>query len=142
MTLVEVMMGLSILSVVMVGIYQLFGQGYQTMESARDLNRITQTLQYQMENLRSTKWDDFTKLEGTTEIGVNAYGIPVEDGNETNPFDWQAFKMVQTITMDKPGFYKMTLVVNWTDRRGRKRSHTFNTWFSQDGLNTYYTRST
>lgn len=128
-TLVEVVVGMGIFVLAMVSFFQAFSQGFMILESARDLNRVTQAMQTQVENLRGGIWSDFEQQVGT--IKINGTGITLG-----------SFNLEQSIVPDNSGDYKVSIVATWTDRWGRNHSETFLTWFSQNGLNNYYTRST
>jgi prepilin-type N-terminal cleavage/methylation domain-containing protein len=128
-TLVEVVVGLGIFALVIASFFQAFSQGFMILESTRDLNRVTQVMQTQVENLRGVVWVDFEKQVGTNKVDVTLAAV-------------KSFKMEQSIVADKAGHYQATLVATWTDSRGRNHTKTFVTWFSKNGLNNYYTRST
>ena len=111
-TLVEVFISVVVFGIFIASIFQYFKYNLNLHESARDLNRVTQIMQYQMENLRSTKWADIPKLEGKNVIPVNQDGIPV-NSTGTTPFDWQSFSLVQSLTLSKTGFYRAIIVASW-----------------------------
>ena len=140
-TLVEVFISVVVFGIFIASIFQYFKYNMELHESARDLNRVTQIMQYQMENLRSTKWTDISKLEGKNVIPVNQDGIPVSSTG-TTPFDWQSFSLTQNLTLSKTGFYRAIIVASWTDRLGKTYARRFETWLADEGLNAYYTRST
>lgn len=140
-TLVEVFVSIVIFGIFIASIFQYFKYNLSLNETARDLNRVTQIMQYQMEDLRSTKWADLSKLEGKTTIKVDQDGIPV-DSKGSVPFNWQNFSLIQTLTLSKTGFYRAVIEASWTDREGKQYSRRFETWLAKEGLNAYYTRST
>ena len=139
-TLLEAMIAMVLFAVTIAGIFQMLSQSFKTAESARDLNRVTQILQYQIEDLRGSNWSTLTAKEGETSILVDAYGIP-GSASDVTPFDWQAFSMKQNTTVVAADYIDVTLVVNWTDVQGRSHSQSFKTSFTENGLNAYYARS-
>jgi len=140
-TLVEVFMSIVIFGIFIASIFQYLKYNLDLSESARDLNRVTQIMQHQVEDLRSTKWMDLPKLEGKTIIPLNQDGIPVQSSG-TIPFNWQKFSLTQNVTLSKTGFYKAIIVASWTDRQGKNYARRVETWLANEGLNAYYTRST
>ena len=140
-TLVEVLVSLAIFTMVSLTIFQLYRLGLGLAESAKDMNRITQIMQTQIEYLRTTKFE-LVKDMGTSKlIKVDAHGIAVDSGGEI-PFRWKAFALTQKMSLEKSGFYKVKLVADWTDRFGRRHVHSLETWITEGGLNEFYTRST
>ena len=139
-TLVEVMVAIAIFSVVAISLFQMLAQGFVYAQNSRDINRATQTLQYQMETLRATTWANLVAMAGTTTIQVNDVGVPVDTGGVV-PFDWAEFSMTQVVALEKTDHYNVVLVLSWTDRNSRQHFKTYRTWFTKNGLNEFYTRS-
>ena len=140
-TLVEAFMSIVIFGIFIASIFQYLNYSLDLSENARDLNRVTQIMQHQMEDLRSTKWADLPSLEGKQAIQVNQDGVPI-DTKGTIPFDWQKFSLTQNLSLSKTGFYKAIITASWTDRQGKNYVRRFETWLADEGLNAYYTRST
>lgn len=116
-TLVEVMVGVGVFAVAMVSIFAVFSQSINIFANTRNANRISQTMQYQMESIRGTKWEVLMEDLGTQTINVDEFGIPT-DGNGEIPYDWQAFSMEQNITLEKTDHYLVELTARWTDAEG------------------------
>ena len=141
-TIVEVLAAIVIFGIVVASLFQMVAQGFTLVRNSRDINRVTQTMQHQMENLRSSTWANFETQVGTSTINVDANGAPISGGTGTPPFDWSAFQMAQVIALEKAGHYKVTLTLNWTDAGSRTHTRTYISWFTNNGLNEFYTRST
>lgn len=141
-TIVEVLAAIVIFGMVVASLFQMVGQGFSLVRSSRDINRATQTLQHQMENLRCMTWENFETQVGTSSIMVDSNGTPTGVGTGSPPFDWQAFLMTQTITLEKNKHYKVKLDLEWTDSGSRSHKRTYISWFTYNGLNEFYTRST
>jgi hypothetical protein len=141
LTLVEVVMGVAVFSLVIVSVFQALSLSFRLFESSRDMSRINQTLQYQMETLRGKQWEDFIDLAGQSLVPVDESGIPTSE-EATIPFDWQSFELRQAVSLLTPDHYEVLLTASWTDRSGKAHTHTLKSWFSAKGLNDYYTMST
>ena len=164
-TLAEAMVGTLIFGLVALGAMQTVTQGLQLLEDAQDVNRINQTIQYQMESLRSTGWSTLIEMADNSSmakqsIPVDAYGTPLtvnnvsggalsgilvlDDGVEGEiPFDWKAFEMIQTIEWDdtKADMLHCTVYITWTNTRNKSDSLTYSTTCTAQGLNAYFTRT-
>lgn len=140
-TLVEVMTGVGVFSVGMLSILMVLSQSIGSFSNTRNANRISQTMQYQMESIRGTQWDDLMNQLGKKPIIVDEYGIPTKE-NGTVPYDWRAFEMVQEITLEKADHYLVELTAEWTNADGQKFDRVMKTWLTANGLNEYYTEST
>jgi Tfp pilus assembly protein PilV len=140
-SLVEAMVGIFLFTMVAAGIVQLLTLGYKTMASAQDRVRATQIIQYQIETLRSTPWDSISASAGSTTIAVDQYGIPTTGAPEI-PFTWSQFSFNQTLTMTETDYCDATFTLKWTDAQVKEHTQTFQTAFTKNGLNAYYTRTT
>lgn len=74
-------------------------------------------------------------------ITVDEYGISTDSDGQV-PFDWQTFRMEQTITLEKTDHYLVELTAMWTDQEGTSYDRVMKTWITKEGLNDYYTQST
>ncbi len=139
-TLVEVIVGIAVFSIVMLGVFAIYSQSLDAFANLRDANRISQTMQYQIESLRGMQWVDFVEEKGKKTIKVDKWGMPTTGSSKT-PYDWQSFKLEQDISLVKTDHYEVELTAQWTDADGDKRERVMKTWMTNDGLNLYYTRS-
>lgn len=142
MTLIEVMIAMVVFGIAASSLFAMLNHGFRTIENARDVVRVTQTMQHQMENLRATPWTDFLLQVGNSQINVDVNGVPTGSDVEVIPFGWREFSMVQTITLEKTDYYEVEITAAWTDTSGREFSHSFVSWFTENGLNEFFTRST
>ena len=141
-TLVEAFISIVIFGIFIASIFQYLSYSLDLSENARDLNRVTQIMQHQMEDLRSTKWDDLPSLEGKTshsgQSRTESRSILLEPFLLTG----KNSHSLRISPCPKPAFTRPSLVASWTDRQGKNYARRFETWLADEGLNAYYTRST
>lgn len=131
-SLVEVMIAVMILGMVFAGVFAGMAQGFVMVENARDKTRASQILQSRMEELRSLAWDDITALPASTPFTITT--------EFTDEFA-DRYSTLQEISTPKAGMRLIKLTVLWTDQNGIAQKRIYQTYFTEGGLNDYYTRS-
>ena len=63
-TAVEVVIGATLMTTLIVGMLNLLKQGNYLVELSRDNTRVTQILQSEIEDLRTLNWNDLVELDG------------------------------------------------------------------------------
>lgn len=131
-TLIELMVGVMILGIVLATAFTGMKQGFFLLENARDNTLVSQLLQGEMENLRTTDWDSIDVLKGTTDFSPNSSML----ANQNTIYTCQ-----RIITAPKVGQLEVVLNITWSDSRGIAHTNNFISYFTKDGLNDFYTRT-
>jgi len=138
-SLVELMVAVLIIVAVVGAVFKLTAQSLFIFERSRDIVRVSQILQYQMETVRSTAVNTLASQvgAGAQTIKVDSSGVPTS-GTAAVPHGWEAFTLQQTVETVDTGYYKVTLNASWTDRRGEPRTDQYVTWICDGGLNDFF----
>ncbi len=130
-TLVELMIGMTLISIVFAGAFRGMKTGFDLVEEARDQARCTQMLQSEIERLRTMNWNDISALPGTATVQL--------DGALAKAYrDRYAFTRV--ITSTGTDQVMVTVTATW-ENSGRDRDLSMSTIYSKDGLYDYYYRA-
>ncbi len=131
-TIIELMMAVMILGVVFASSFSLIGMGFIMVERARDMTRVTQILQNEVEDLRTKNWSQIEALEGTAIVSLDS-AIIAEYGDR--------YTVTRTLSDFKDDQMDLAITVVWTDNKGVTHTRTFYTLFTKDGLNDFYYRA-
>ena len=131
-TLVEVMISMVLLAIVLSGAFSTYILGLRMMSDFREEVRATQIIQSEIERLRT---QNFTQL--ASYLGEADFTPKGEFINEYSDV-YEAQRTVSSISGGNQ--YLIGIRVQWTSQNGRQQTRWFNTVFTKDGLNDYYSR--
>jgi Tfp pilus assembly protein PilV len=163
-TLVEVMMGATILVVGFIGMIQAVTIGSESLDTSRKQQVATQIMDAEIERLRSGSWSTIANLPSTGTIKISSAGTI--SGNTslfalstasstgvgyTTPLSALAkgFTCSYARTYLRPAaatagnvtFIKFVYTVRWTSNTGRAYSRSTETCFGMNGLHLSYQKS-
>lgn len=143
LTLLEVVIAMSVLSILFASIFTVLGRGVDTVESFRDRTRVAQIMQNRVETLRAYRWATFLSEVGARTLYFDSESVAITETPTTPPYGWESFRMEERIEprSGKPGQFEMTLTAFWTPPGRTEQSDVFVTYFYEEGLNKFYTRS-
>ena len=128
LTLVEVMVGMGILALAIIGTLTTASHSLVQLQTMREFSRANQILQQKMEDIRLLNFTSIQALPGT-----------FTDPNDTHGM-YAGTITQQVYLTDNNGAtqsIKLTVQVTWTGRNGRARTLTLCSVFTNYGLNTY-----
>ena len=131
-TLVELMMGLAVMTAILAGCFNLLGQALLASERAQDFDFVSQLLQSEMESLRTLQWRQLQQLPSAGTFNPKSYFsiVPLRD------YD------CRRIITQRSGLQKeVRLRVRWTDMKGSRQSREYVSYFTKDGLYDYNYRA-
>lgn len=136
LTLVEVMVGLVLVSIVAAGAFASLRTGYGIIEDARDVTRVSQMLQAEIERLRVMPWSRLSSLPERSNFMDDAE----YDGVFERAFPGR-YTGVRVIQKRKGRTDQLEVVVTvlW-EANGREQERSYRTFFTREGLNDYYQR--
>ncbi len=127
-TLVEMMMGVSVLTVILAGCFSALGQALVVSENAEQTNFVTELLQCEMNQIQTLNWQAIKKLpkKGTFDPKTYFPEIPLKDYTCKRQVNNHA-----TIADLK----EIRLIVSWNDFKNKTRTRELMTYYSRLGLN-------
>lgn len=143
LTLLEVVVAMFVLAVLIASIFTVLGRGVDTVESFRDRTRVAQIMQNRVETLRGYRWSSFSSEVGKRTLFYDPEKVAITEVPTQPPYGWESFRMEEIIQArsGKPGQFELTLTAFWTPPGRSEQSDVFVTYFYEDGLNKFYTRS-
>ncbi|MEO0796991.1 MAG: type II secretion system protein [Verrucomicrobiota bacterium] len=130
-TLVELMIGLTLMGVIFTGAFSGMKTGLDIVEEARDQARATQLLQSEIERMRTLNWSDITNLPATESITLT--------GSASNTYN-NRYNFERSITSLGTGRVRVSVTASWNNGQ-RDRSLSMTTGISENGLFDYYYRA-
>ncbi len=131
-TLIEIMVGVAIITIVFLSAFNGLKQGFYLIENARDYTRVSQIMQSEMELLRSKNWAILSAMNTDEAFTPNTKFISKFKNRYT---------CNRKITTRKTGQLSITLTVSWTDQNNIGNSRKYISFFTKGGINDYYVRS-
>jgi uncharacterized protein (TIGR02598 family) len=128
-TLVEVVVAMSIFTMVIAGGLVGVSRGFDLIEDSRHHTRISQILQSEIESMRTLSWNEMSSLPASAEIAV-------ETQFDTSTYD--AYTVTRTIITEEADRKRVEVSVAYTNKRGKLVSLKYLTFFTQGGVNDYY----
>ena len=131
-SLVELMIGSAVLTLVLAGSFSGLGQAICISEVVQSSNFAAQLLQSEMDEIHLLQWNEVAILEGTNSFDPrkNFSTVPLREYSCTR------------IVSPKGSFQKeIRLIVKWTDLRGKRHSQEYVTYYTKEGLFDYSYRS-
>jgi prepilin-type N-terminal cleavage/methylation domain-containing protein len=132
-TLIEVLVAMTILSVAIAGAVAALIQGNRMVEEARNLTRVSQIVQSEIEALRTMNWVDLEAMPN------NFVKLPLQ-GSFASKFQdrYTLYRLVVDHGATQKGVY---LYVYWRSPEGFLRRQWHYARFTQGGLNDYFYRA-
>jgi hypothetical protein len=131
-SLVEIMVGISVLGLVFASSFAAIGQGVAIIESARDCTRAAQILQSEIENLRTLNWVSLSELPESEAF---------TPGSEFPNDFLSRYHCNRVITTRRTDQKEITLTMSWTGQDGILRDRSYFTYVTKEGINDFYYRT-
>ena len=152
-TLMEVMVAMTLITLVLAGGIAALIQGDRIVEDARDVTRVSQVIQSEIEALRTKTWEDLDALTYPSDSTRKFYPyykvIPLTGAFAAKYGDrytlWRGVYYLDTNGDGSPGEDDQIAVLVWVGWKPQKGA--FYKWqryyarFTRDGLNDYYYRA-
>jgi len=103
-----------------------------SLDTARNLSTASTILQTQMENERLFSWDRLIDATYQPTLGASHLGNPAVAGR------FSISRAVVMLPNRSNQMVQVTLTVRWRSYDGRLLSRSFTTYFTQGGLNDYF----
>ena len=135
-TLVEVMVGMMILSVGIASLYLGFSQGFAVIQSARENLRATQILQEKMETIRLFDWNQITTGPSRTNFTASFYPLATSDNQGIT---YTGTRIITNAPVTESYSNDLRLIIfqlTWTSGNLQRRRE-MRTLVSQYGLHNY-----
>ncbi len=131
-SLVDVMVGSTILTLVLAGAFSGLGQAICITEVVQSSNFATQLLQSEMDEIHLLQWDEVANLQGkdTFDPRKNFSTVPLRD-----------YSCTRIVSSKGTSQKEIRLIVEWTDMRGKRHSNEYVTYYTKEGLFDYSYRS-
>jgi Tfp pilus assembly protein PilV len=127
MTLVEVMMGALVLTLVFISTFSVMQRGFEMVDISRNTGLAGQILQSEIEDIRLKNWANLP-ADGTTSIDLpSAFNAVAAQ-----------FSATRTVSSVNSDMKKVTVQVSWTAYTGRTHTRRYETYYTKGGLNDYY----
>lgn len=130
-TLIEVIVGMLIFSLVVAGAMLSMGKGYEFMDATRQHSRASQVLQSEIELIRTMPWGTFDSITDTTLTTWFQQQINEQFGAGT-------FTGEVVTTEPQTDLKFITVTVKWTGIKGTDYSMNYYTYMTEGGVNDYY----
>lgn len=132
-TLIEVMVATMVLTLALSGGLAALMQGNRMIEEARDLTRVSQIVQSEIESLRTLNWADLEALP-------NNFQKLALQGNFADRFadKYTLYRLVLPHGSNQKAVY---IYVYWNSPRGALRREWHYARFTKGGLNDYFYRA-
>lgn len=164
LSLIEVMMGTSLLFVGFLGMIQAVTIGTESLDTARKQEIAVQLASAEIEKLRSSAWSTITSLPSSGSIYINGSGVVSGDmtsfslTNRTAATNDDATELTSlakgftcsfTRTYLRPSaatattatYVKVVYTVRWTTTTGRVQKQLVDAYFTKNGLQLSYQQS-
>ena len=130
-TLVEVIIGMLVFSLVAAGAMLTMGKGYELMDATRQHSRASQVLQSEIELIRTMPWETFDSISDATLTTWFQQQINEQFGVGT-------FTGIVTTAEPQTDLKFVTVTVSWTGMKGADFSMNCYTYMTEGGVNDYY----
>ena len=131
-SLVELMVGSTILTLVLAGAFSGLGQALCISEVVQSSNFAAQLLQSEMDEIHLLQWDEVADLQGKDSFDPekNFSTVPLRD-----------YSCTRIVSSKGTSQKEIRLIVEWTDLRGKRHSREYVTYYTKEGLFDYSYRS-
>lgn len=131
-TLVEVVMGMGLMTLLIAGVLQILQQSNYLTELARDRTQASQFIQDELERVRLLNWNDLGKLKDWEQV------IPDTNFSAYYGNKFYLYREIKTT----PDVHKdVTVIVEWKDSKDSTQKSFSSTRISNGGINEYYNSS-
>ncbi len=125
-SLVEVMMGTGVMTVVLAGTFSAVGQGMLMSDGVKSEEVAIQVLQTEMEDLRTLSWEEIDRLPRRSRFD------PMEHFSD---FPFSNYNCHRIITPVNDSQKEIRVVFSWSPTKGRKTNRReFVSYFTKGGL--------
>jgi prepilin-type N-terminal cleavage/methylation domain-containing protein len=131
-TLVEVIVSMTIFTMVISGGLTGVRQGFELVDSSRHRTRVSQLLQSEIESLRTLSWEEIEALPASATIDIDTQF-------ETSAHDTYTVK--RAIIAEEDDLARVELSVTYTTQSQKAVTLKCLTYFTQGGVNDYYYRT-
>ncbi len=132
-TLIEVMIGTVLLSLILAGGLAALIHGYRTIESARDVTRVSQIIQSEIEAIRTHNWEQLSNMpEQKTQVPLH--------GSFAARFA-ERYTVYREVVPNSDTQKSIIVTVEWTAPNGVQRQQRNYTRVTKGGLNDYFYRT-
>lgn len=131
-SLVEVLVAVTMLTLVFLAAMAALNQGFNMVENARFGTHASQILQSEMETLRMMDWAQIEALPSEEDFVID---MRFMQGRADR---YQGIRRVEDV---RPGMRRVVLELNFTSMDGRNLQRRYFTFFGQHGLNDYNYRA-
>lgn len=128
-TLFEVIIAMTVFTMVIAGGFACFNQGLGLIENARHSTRSCQIMQSEIERVRSLPWADIEALPVSDLDVTPASGFINESG-------YDAYTMTRVVS-GSGDTRVVTLEIEWSDNSGRLHMRTYAAQYTKGGLYDY-----
>jgi len=130
-SLVESMMGATVLTLVLAGCFSGLGQALLISENVKSYNFAAQLLQSEMETVRALQWGEVNSL-GNGSFDPTKYfsNVPLRD--------YSCQRLISNKSSDQK---EIRLIVTWMDLKGISHSREYVSYYTKGGLSDYYYRA-
>lgn len=130
-TLIEVVIGMAILTVVLATMFSALTQSLSTKERAKDLTFVYQAMQVEIMELQSLPWSDVQELDSRSlDLADTFTSVPLID---------PTFRREVAIT--SPVSRTVSLSLTWEDSEGRTHNRSLETVLTKGGLYDYQSQA-
>ena len=131
-SLVELMVGSTVLTLVLAGSFSGLGQAFLIEENVQSSNFAVQLLQSEMDEIHLLNWNEISQLQGTGSFDPrkNFSTVPLRN--------YTCTRIVSSLGSTQK---EIRLQVGWTDMRGRTHSQGYVTYYTKEGLFDYSYRA-
>ncbi len=131
-SLVELMVGSTVLTLVLAGSFSGLGQALCISEVVQSSNFASQLLQSEMDEIHLMQWNEVNRLEGTSSFDPrkNFSSVPLRD-----------YSCTRVISQKGSSQKEVRLTVGWTDLRGKPHNREYVTYYTKEGLFDYSYRT-
>ncbi len=127
-SLVELMVGSTVLALVLAGSFSGLGQALMIEENVQSSNFAAQLLQSEIDEIHLLNWTEISQLPrtGSFDPEKNFSKVPLRNSICT-----------MTVTSKSSNQKEIRLQVGWTDMRGKSHSQDYVTYYTRNGLFDY-----
>lgn len=138
-TLVEVLMGVLVVSIAVVSLYTGVSSGFGLVKLAREDLRATQIMLQRLESLRLYSWSQFTN---STVFATNNYAVYYDPAGEAVGSGGAVYTVSTAVTDDTPAasysldMKRVTVQVSWLSGKINRRRE-MSTYVAKYGMQNY-----
>ena len=125
----ELMIGVVIMGIALSCFYSALQQGFYMIENSRDINRVSQVLQDEMERLRTMSWYEIGELPESVDFPANSSFLAHYS---------REFTFSRLVVAEKANQKRVELTCTWSDSCGLSNEATIFSLVTNKGINELY----